>query len=438
MNPPVHRLPRSVLDELAAGRGGPDAVARLASAQRSKTLLLVRALVLLVQEAGHPDRAAVEAAYHVLASLRPDDRAAALGHPPVAAWAFGTASLLARGDRSAAYPGLLAAVAVAAAVRSGIDADLDVPLAPDPCGRLDLPGLGTVAVPAHATRARIRCAAGRAEVHCAGERIGIVAGPSADRRWLPVPRLWLTHDGLPLSLLLDTGTWRHVPAGAGHRAGGVTDPRGWRHRLDGAWRILVDGHRPVAEEISPALRALLPVAPPPTGTRSGTFHHAFGSVAMSLPPDPRSAAVTLAHEIQHLKLAALTDMFALVEPGPPEFFYAPWRPDPRPLDGLLHGAYAHLGVAGFWRRQRGAAGDRAQRHRAEVESARWTRAADDTVRVLRAQRRLTPVGRRLVDGMADVLDDWAREPVPPEAAAEARRLLDAHRTRWARAPARTG
>jgi len=437
VNPPVHLLPGSVLDELAAGRGGPDAVARLASAQRSKTLLLVRTLVLLARETGHPDRAAVEAAYQVLASLRPDERAAALGHPPVAAWAFGTASLLRRGDRSA-YPGLLAAVAVAAAVRSGVDADLDVPLAAGTPGRLDLPGLGTVAVPAHAARARIRCAAGRAEVRCADERIEIGAGPSADRRWLPVPRLRLTHHGLPLSLLLDTRAWRHVPSGAGHRAGGVTDPRRWRDRLDGAWRVLVDGHRPIAEEISPALRALLPVAPPPAGTRSGTFHHAFGSVAMSLPPDSRSAAVTLAHEIQHLKLAALADMFTLVEPGPPEFFYAPWRPDPRPLDGLLHGAYAHLGVAGFWRRERRAARDRAERHRAEVEFARWTRAAGDTVRVLGGQRRLTPVGRRLVDGMADVLGGWAREPVPPEAAAEASRLLDAHRTRWARTPARTG
>ncbi|MEU2614259.1 HEXXH motif domain-containing protein [Micromonospora sp. NPDC007271] len=436
MNPPVHRLPRAVLDELAAGRGGPDAVDRLRSAQRSKTLLLVRALVLLARESGHPDRAAVEAAYDVLASLRPDERAAALGHPPVAAWAFGTASLLHRGDRSA-YPGLLAAVAVAAAVRSGIDADLDVPLAPGAPGHLDLPGLGTVLIPARATRARVRCAGGRAQVRCAGERIEIGDGPPGDRRWLPVPRLRLARDGLPLSLLLDTRTWRHVPGvGDGHRAGGVTDPRRWRHRLDAAWRILVDDHRPVAEEVSGALRALLPIAPPPAGTRSGTFHHAFGSVAMSLPPDGRSAAVTLAHEIQHLKLAALADLFALVEPGPPEFRYAPWRPDPRPLEGLLHGVYAHLGVAGFWRRQRQVTRSRAERHRAEVEFVRWTRAAGDTARVLAERRRLTPVGRRLVDGMVGVLDGWAGEPVTPEAAAEATRLLDAHRARWERAPAR--
>ncbi|MEH0844884.1 hypothetical protein V6U81_21095, partial [Micromonospora sp. CPCC 205711] len=109
MIPTGHRMPRAVLDELAAGRGGPDAVDRLRAAQHSKNLLLVRAVVLLAGEVGHPDRTAVEAAYRALGRLRAADRAAALGHPPVAAWAFGTASLLRRGGRPAGYPGLLAA-----------------------------------------------------------------------------------------------------------------------------------------------------------------------------------------------------------------------------------------------------------------------------------------------------------------------------------------
>lgn len=443
MTPAGHRLPRSVLDELAAGRGGPAAIERLRSAQHSKNLMVVRTLVTLLHQADHPDRTAVEAAYRMLGRLRPDHLRVALGHPPVAAWAFGTAALLCRGDRAATYPGLLAAVAVSAAVRARVDADLDVPLDPATPGRLDLPGLGTVVVPPRATRARVRCAGGRAEVRCAGERIEIGDGRPTDR-WRPTPELHTEHDGLSLTLLLDTRTWRHVPLGVdpgAHRIGGdVTDPHRWQHRLDGAWRLLTRGHRPVAEEVSAALRALVPLPEPRAGIRSGTFHHGFGSVAMSMPPDSRLAAVTLAHEIQHLKLAALTDLFALVEPGPEEFFYAPWRTDPRPLDGLLHGAYAHLGVAGFWRRQRLRERDRVARHRAEVEFARWTRAAGDTVRVLGTRQRLTAVGRCLVDGMADVLDRWRREPVTPDAAAEADRLLGAHRTRWdrERAGARPG
>ncbi|MFJ6167152.1 HEXXH motif domain-containing protein [Micromonospora orduensis] len=436
MTPAGHRLPRAVLAALATGGGGPAAVEVLRSAQHSKNLLLIRALVVLTHRVDHPDRAAVEAAYRLVGGLDRGQRQAAWGHPPVAAWAFGTASLLSRGERAAAYPGLLAAVAAAAAVRARADADLDVPLDPATPGRLDLPGLGTLRVDPTATRARVRCVGGRAEVRCAGERIEIGYDHTPDHRWRPYPELRAAHGGLTLRLLLDTGTWRHVPValgvGAHPIAGSVRDPGRWQHRLRGAWRLLADEHRAVAEEVSVALRTLVPLSPPRAGVRSGTFHHGFGAVAMSLPPDSRSAAVTLAHEIQHLKLAALTDLFPLVEPGPDESFYAPWRPDPRPLEGLLHGAYAHLGVAGFWRRQRLVERDPAARQHAEVEFVRWTRAVGETVPVLAAQPRLTPVGRRLVDGMTQVLDRWARDPVEPDAAADAGRLLATHRAQWDR------
>ncbi|MGC5031063.1 HEXXH motif domain-containing protein [Micromonospora sp. DT229] len=437
MIPGEHRLPRVVLDELAAGRGGADGVALLRAAQHSKSMLLVRAIIALLRERGHPDRAAIEAAYRLLAGLRSEQRAATLGHPPVAAWAFGTAALLDGDGAAQAYPGLLAAVAATAAVRAGVEADLDVPLAAGAAGRLDLPGLGTATLPADATRARLRVTHGHVWAYGAGERVDIGAG-STDPRWQPVPRLDLAHHGLRLSLLLDTRSWRHVPGiGAGHRIGGGLTGA-WRLHLEEAWRLLVEQHRPVAEELSGVLRALVPVPSPGGGSRSGTFHHAFGAVAMSLPPDGRSAAVVLAHEIQHAKLAALNDMFALLEPGPPELFYAPWRTDPRPLEGLLHGVYAHLGVAGFWRRQVRVTVDGAARYRAEVGFARWSRAADDTVRVLAAQRRLTPVGRHLVDGMAAVLAGWVREPVSALAAEQAGRLLAEHRARWDRSRTPTG
>ncbi|GAB3932781.1 hypothetical protein GCM10027614_02590 [Micromonospora vulcania] len=329
MTPAGHRLPRRVLDDLATGRGGPAAVELLRSAQHSKNLLLVRALVVLTHRMDHPDRAAVEAAYQMMGRLGREQRQAALGHPPVAAWAFGTASLLRRGGH-AAYPGLLAAVAAAA--RSG------------PRGRRP----GRAARPEHAGSAgptRPRHPAGRPQGDPGPGAVrrrargGALRGrPDRDRVRPParlpvasVPELRATHGGLALRLLLDSGTWQHVPMtvedGAHPIAGPVTDPGRWQHRLRGAWRLLAEEHRAVAEEVSAALSALV-LAAPRAGVRSGTFHHAFGSVAMSLPPSSRSAAVTLAHEIQHLKLAALTDLFPLVEPGPQELFYAPWRPDP--------------------------------------------------------------------------------------------------------------
>jgi hypothetical protein len=38
-------------------------------------------------------------------------------------------------------------------------------------------------------------------------------------------------------------------------------------------------------------------------------------------------------------------------------YYVPWRDDPRPISGLLQGAYAYLGVTGFWRTRRQPDGD---------------------------------------------------------------------------------
>jgi hypothetical protein len=48
--------------------------------------------------------------------------------------------------------------------------------------------------------------------------------------------------------------------------------------------------------------------------------------------------LTLERESQHSKFAAVLHHFDLFEPGGEERYYAPWRPDPRPLIGLFHGA----------------------------------------------------------------------------------------------------
>jgi HEXXH motif-containing protein len=144
-------------------------------------------------------------------------------------------------------------------------------------------------------------------------------------------------------------------------------------------------------------------------------------VFLSLGPDARSVAVTLAHELQHTKLVALMDLFPLLRPDPAERFYAPWRDDPRPLAGLLHGTYAHLGVAGFWRRERD------HDEGGHVEFARWRAAALDATATMLGSGRLTEIGRDFVTGMAEVLAGWADEPVPATALERARALADEHR-----------
>jgi HEXXH motif-containing protein len=152
---------------------------------------------------------------------------------------------------------------------------------------------------------------------------------------------------------------------------------------------------------------------------------------MSQPPDPCTLAVTLTHELQHIKLSALLDVITLTRPDDGRRFYAPWRDDPRPVDALLQGAYAFLGVSGFWRRQRFQE-DGAARIRAHAEYARWRAATALATGTLRSSGSLTWPGMEFVQGMARTLKTWMSEPVPEKARALAWQQDEQHRDRWQR------
>ncbi|MFI6386204.1 aKG-HExxH-type peptide beta-hydroxylase [Nonomuraea sp. NPDC050540] len=129
-----------------------------------------------------------------------------------------------------------------------------------------------------------------------------------------------------------------------------------------------------------------------SGTRSATSPSALGSVAMSKPPDVRSAALSLAHEVQHAKLAAVMILFDLVRPDVDRLFYAAWREDPRPANALLQGAFAHMGVARFWQVQRALTPGGETAH---IEFVRWRDAALVACRNLLGEDVLTAPGHML-------------------------------------------
>jgi uncharacterized protein len=133
------------------------------------------------------------------------------------------------------------------------------------------------------------------------------------------------------------------------------------------------------------------------------------------------------HEFQHVKLGALLDITELFDPSDTEArHYAPWRPDPRPLEGLMQGTYAHIAVVEFWRGRRlqltGAA-----REAAETQFARWRMDTAEAVLQLQKSGSLTPLGARLAEAMGRTLDPWLTDPVGAEAAETARRKAAEHR-----------
>ena len=364
------RMPETAFRALARGGGGSQAIKVLRRAQYSKNLLLVHATVASARRLSHPDAATATYAYRHLRRLAEHAPAAArrvICSPVTGLWALRTMQDLA-GERPSADPGGLAALVE----------QLARPVTPT----------ARICVDADGRRLDMRIVTADVD--------GYLVGARSDRD--------LTRDPARLRL--------------------------WRARMSAGWGLLARRHGEVADEVAATMSVLVPEARTGPGHSSATLRHGFGLLMMSLPEDSRSVATTLAHEVQHAKLSVVMDMFPLVRPGVNDRFYAPWRPDPRPAGALLHGAYAHLGVAGFWRRELRAEPDGAARAEAEVEFVRWHTATARATADLLATDVLSPIGQRFVGLMNERLDQWRTESVTSTSRREAARRGTAHRHLW--------
>jgi uncharacterized protein len=423
---PYHGIPQQLFDALAAGRGGTEAIGVLAAAQHSKHALLLRGVIEAARDAGADQARCARIGGEVLAEVERHDRPVAarvIRYPAVGAWAVRTL-LGRRGDDRTpkAVPARLAAVAAAAAIRSGLDAE--VPVLPVN-GVVSLPSLGAARVDAES--AVVRSRAGRAEVRWARGRVDIPADAQHDA--LGWQGLRSCHTGEFTTVIEDLDPFR-MPA-VDKLAPRLTagEARYWASSLRQGWQVLTVGHPGIAAEVAAAVSVIVPLTQSVHGHISSSSPETFGAVAMSLPPDPDTCASTLTHELQHLKLCAILDIVRLTRPDDGRRYYAPWRSDPRPAAGLLQGAYAYLGVTEFWRVQRRLAADGAQR-RAEEEFALWRAGTVRTIGTLLSSKRLTPEGMRFVQRMAQAASVWAGEQVLAEAQAAARRSAARHLAQW--------
>jgi uncharacterized protein len=431
---PHHSLSAEQFAALARGGGGQDAIGRLVAGQRSKHLILLGKVAELARRGDHPDDSLGVAGYQLLAQVQRRDPAAAaevIGYPSVGAWALhvirsvaapatGTGPADTASAASAALPGVrpsgLATIAAAAAIRAGLDAEIEVPVLG--AGVL-LPSLGT----AEAVGCTAVVAAKEAEVRCGNLRVRARPGEPG---WRELRQVTVG----PLSVLIDDLDPFRMPTPDGSPTGRLTPSQvtQFGDTLRAAWPVLSSA----SAEIAAIVRVIVPYRPPESGNFNISISspQVFGTVAMSRPPDKYSCAETLVHETQHLKLCALLDLVMLTRPDDGQRYYAPWRSDPRPISGLLQGAYAFLGVSGFWREQRQTAPEPGVRERADAEFARWRDGAGTAAATLLSSGQLTSAGETFVETMAEVLDGWRREPVPGDAIAFARRESDRHLARW--------
>ncbi|MFJ2033400.1 HEXXH motif domain-containing protein [Streptosporangium sp. NPDC087985] len=408
-----------------------DAARLLAAAQYSKHVLLVRGVVDTARVTGHPQAGDARLGYDLLTAVQsrhPEAVDTVLRYPSVGAWARHTVRKLSE-PGAPAVPGQLGALAVAAALRSGTACTVEVPVAE---GTITIPSVGQILVPGGAARATVRCTPEGAEV--AGDGFRIEVSPSADGGdtpgWRPLRALTAETDGRCLRVLIDDLDPFRMPGSAALSSRlNAMRMAYWQSALDSAWDLLVRHHPAVADEVATVISVFAPMTPENGGQSSATSRETFGCVALSEPLDGRSLAVTLAHEVQHAKLSALLDVVPLLLPDDGSRHYAPWRDDPRPLGGLLQGAYAYLGVTGFWRRQRAHEKGKAA-ILASAEFAQWREAARSVSGTLAGSGRLTAAGEIFLTGMITQLDAYAAEPVPAEALTLAREASRLHRDRW--------
>lgn len=376
----IHQLSTAQLDLLACAPSDPALVGELRRARISRTAMFVAWLAR--REPGL--RAAVDLISEAQEAA-PDEVAALFAYPWVGVWAADAARKT-LGDLERAY---FEGVALAAAVRAGL-----------------------VGLEEAAGRAQILPGAGGAGHDGAG--------------WSPVRRISIGYGQRTLTVAVDdVDPYRHchrLPAT--DRLTGAELDR-WHALVGDAWTLLATAAPAWADEIGAGLRSLVPLRAGPSGlSHSATHHEAFGGLAASYQPDPAEFAATLVHEFQHSKLNVAMHLVPLHDAKHERRYFAPWRTEPRPIAGLLHGVYAFTAVAALWNELRrfGVAGaeERFALVRAQVD------------RALQGLDGLTGAGRRLVGGVRSEVDRLLEVPVSPAVAARAERTVGTAERQWRR------
>ncbi|MFI9583247.1 FxsB family cyclophane-forming radical SAM/SPASM peptide maturase [Streptomyces sp. NPDC052236] len=420
------------LDELARGFGSTETVARLAAAQ----LDLDRALLAAVSERAPRTDKVAAAAWELLTELdqdAPDAVDAVVAHPYTRPWAL----RVLEGRAPATVTGGLAELAAAGALRARHGGSVRVPLRD---GLLRLPGLGAVTLTPDAGHADVTADADGFTVTAAGRtlRFGRYEGVDGlTPHWQPVRLAEMPGWTVALE---DTDPLRDAHQWPVTRRLSAGEAKMWAEDLTEAWSLIQRELPQYAPGVAAGLRVLTPLHAPEGSEVSAASKEAFGAVAAARPLTPDLLALLIVHEFQHVKLGAVLDSHDLYDPADSRRFYAPWRPDPRPLAGLIQGTYAHIAVTDFWRVRRltaegeaaqGAAAQGAAAARtAEAQFARWRQQTCEAVEVLAGSGALTPLGERFVAGMASTTHAWSAETVSAAALAEARRAADSHRADW--------
>lgn len=411
-------LTAAEFEGLSLGHGSPSALAVLLDGQLAKRQMLVFDLVRQARAAGGEFRDTADSVSELMLAAEekaPEAVRAVVAHPQVDLWAMRCRQLFERGDRAglADHFGYLSALGAAAAVRAGISFTIRVPVV---SGSVALPTLGVMhGLDSDAVTVR-------------GDETGVTFDGHS-QNWRPVRSVDLRSSGGPLLAIEDGDRYRgSYPWPATPPLSPAAFDR-LSAACEQAWRIIVGNHPGYTAGAAAMLRALVPLTAPREGEDfSASNRRTCGAVGIVPPADPAALALLMLHECQHMKLGALLDLVDLCEPtAHPDRYRVGWRPDPRPVEAVLQGAYAHVSVTEVWRARRHT---RADPSRAEFEYAYWRAQTTAAVDALLSSDELTDHGVSFVRGLARTLAGWADEPVSREAGLAAQVATAATATVW--------
>jgi HEXXH motif-containing protein len=425
----THRLTRATFDELCAGPATGDTMALLERTQHSHRRLAFRALLdqLRANPAAVGKHVNPEEAWRVLAEAeRRDPEAVAdiLMYPTVGVWVT-RALHHTRPGRPTPWPelGYLHLVAAAAAIRCGHPCTIRVPVWH---GTVSLPTVGQAHIPG-------TFPAGSVDVSCAGtsSRIQVNAAVSipldgTDSAFAPARQHVTTCRGVTLRAWLENKDPYHG-FGAPSPPATLTDSdfAEWRKLLDEAWDVLTLTSQEHARELAAGLRTI----DPGHDTVGASAPAAFGGVRSSANQSATEFAESLMHEMQHSKLNALLDLVKLTDDDNGRRYLAPWRDEPRPLVGVVHGVYAFTCGVEFWLAQEPTVQEH-EAHRVAFTIAHRRAQVRRAIGTLRASGHLTRPGDSLVDAVSARLAACEQVPVSAELSRTVTAMIDDHQALW--------
>jgi HEXXH motif-containing protein len=433
-----HTISWQEFDLLARAAGGPEGVQRLRTAERSRRLLLLRGFidVATTDPVLHEPLPSPEVAWDLLVRVQETAPAALdtlLVHPYTGRWAGLTTRLLHRRDvdpRPAwVLLGHVHSVAAAAAVRAGLSSfRISVPVWN---GDVALPTLGVAHVggTGEFDTAEVRSADGVTEVIGSAGTVRLPGDPGVDGPgWLGVRTFELAAEHKRLTVRLDDvdpyrGLFRPLPP----ERLDAEDLGVWRAMLTDAWRLIVTHVPEFADALPAGLDSIVPEPPFPFRLPSASSGESFGSVVICRPDDPAALAATLVHEFQHIRLGGLLQLVRLHSDDRRERIYAPWRDDPRPLGGVIHGIYAFFGVAAFYRALTAAHPDD---ELAAFEFAHWRDQVWRTLETIIGDEALTEAGHRFLGLVSESVRPWLTDPVAEGPARWSALLAAEHYAGW--------